>query len=241
MTIQKGARMKIKKLVCIACICITQAIYAGETTPESNLSDLRQDSSIPDPRILDFASDSTRTIYERYFIDFGNYAQFLPAVSLSYTLIIRDFIGFKQQAISTISVVAATYAIKYAFHGLSLIDKDWASISMRPSGLAFEGFPSGHTSAAFAATGFLQKRYGFKLGIPALIVSSAVGVSRIVANRHTWVQVIGGGLLGFLISFFLATPYRKKSNPNNPYNPSSTKSDSKKMLLECAFLCLAFV
>lgn len=150
----------------------------------------------------DIAATSTHSISLRKF---GDVAQFLPAASFAYAIFLRDFVGARQQAVGFLAVVASTYAIKYTLHYSAPLSPKIQSLSKRPDGENFEGFPSGHTASAFAAVGFLQKRYGLCLGLPALAIASVVGISRIHAQRHTITQVICGGMLGFFLSFILAS------------------------------------
>lgn len=150
----------------------------------------------------DIAATSTHSISLRKF---GDVAQFLPAASFAYAIFLRDFVGARQQAAGFLAVVASTYAIKYALHYSAPLSPKIQSLSKRPDGENFEGFPSGHTASAFAAVGFLQKRYGLRLGLPAAVIASVVGISRIHAQRHTITQVICGGMLGFFLSFILAS------------------------------------
>lgn len=149
-----------------------------------------------------------------YMSLFSNSAHFFPALALGYTLIIKDFIGFRQQALGYIAVVGATYAVKYSLYFASPYAKDTLAFAKRPTSESYEAFPSGHTASAFAAVGFVAKRYGAKLGIPAFILAAAVGESRILLEKHTILQVICGGILGFLLSFFCASPFRRVSTPN---------------------------
>lgn len=153
-------------------------------------------------------------ITREYMSLFSNSAHFFPALSLGYTLIIKDFIGFRQQALGYIAVVGATYAVKYSLYFASPYAKDTLAFAKRPTSESYEAFPSGHTASAFAAVGFVAKRYGAKLGIPAFILAAAVGESRILLEKHTILQVICGGILGFLLSFFCASPFRRVSTPN---------------------------
>jgi membrane-associated phospholipid phosphatase len=46
----------------------------------------------------------------------------------------------------------------------SIIDKD------SPNGSSSDAFPSGHTAIAFGSAAFIQKRYGWRPGIPAYAV-----------------------------------------------------------------------
>lgn len=153
-------------------------------------------------------------IPREYMSLFSNSAHFFPALALGYTLIIKDFIGFRQQALGYIAVVGATYAVKYSLYFASPYAKDTLSFAKRPTSESYEAFPSGHTASAFAAVGFVAKRYGAKLGIPAFVLAATVGESRILLEKHTILQVICGGILGFLLSFFCASPFRRVSTPN---------------------------
>jgi len=67
----------------------------------------------------------------------------------------------------------------------------------RPSGSGFS-FPSGHTTATFAAATVLQRHFGWKLGIPAYAVASYVGASRIQNRRHYLSDVTFGAALGII-------------------------------------------
>jgi len=60
-------------------------------------------------------------------------------------------------------------------------------------------FPSGHTSAAFAAAWmiFLNKK---KLGIYMIVLATLMGLSRIYLFMHYPTDVIGGAVVGILIA-----------------------------------------
>jgi len=66
----------------------------------------------------------------------------------------------------------------------------------RPDGSDDKSFPSGHTSISFAAAASLQNRYGWKIGLPAHIAASFVGVARVKADKHHWHDVLAGAVLG---------------------------------------------
>lgn len=65
-------------------------------------------------------------------------------------------------------------------------------------------FPSGHTTAAFAAfTGIWlllgkRKKYLWIFILPIL-----VGLSRVMLGVHTWLDVFGGTILGIIVVYFL--------------------------------------
>ena len=65
----------------------------------------------------------------------------------------------------------------------------------RPNGGDFS-FPSGHTSAAFTGAAFIDYKYGTKYGLPAYILASYVGWSRVYAKKHDYIDVLGGIIVG---------------------------------------------
>jgi membrane-associated phospholipid phosphatase len=67
----------------------------------------------------------------------------------------------------------------------------------RPDGAAFS-FPSGHTSATFAAATVLQGHLGWRLGLPAYAVAAYVGASRIRRKRHYLSDVAFGAAVGIV-------------------------------------------
>jgi membrane-associated phospholipid phosphatase len=68
----------------------------------------------------------------------------------------------------------------------------------RPAGTGF-AFPSGHTSTTFATATVLQRRYGWKIGVPAYALASYVGLSRIQTQRHYLSDVVFGAALGMVV------------------------------------------
>jgi membrane-associated phospholipid phosphatase len=74
---------------------------------------------------------------------------------------------------------------------------------MRPDGSDRRSFPSLHTGIAFASAATIQNRYGWKIGIPAQIVATFVGVSRVKAHKHHWHDVTVGAAIGELSGFLI--------------------------------------
>lgn len=68
--------------------------------------------------------------------------------------------------------------------------------SLRPDGSDRKSFPSGHTSVAFAAAGTIHNRHGWEAGLPAYLVASFVGLSRVEARKHRVGDVLVGAALG---------------------------------------------
>ena len=101
-----------------------------------------------------------------------------PVASLTTVLVLQDWKGLKQGALAGVSTIGMTYALKY------LIKKE------RPDGSDKHSFPSMHTSVSFTGAAFIQRRYGWKWGIPAYAIASYVGWSRTYAKKHDWWDVV---------------------------------------------------
>jgi membrane-associated phospholipid phosphatase len=83
----------------------------------------------------------------------------------------------------------------------SIIDKD------APNGSSSDAFPSGHTAIAFSSAAFIQKRYGWRPGIPAYVVASYVGWLRLETDDHDSADVLGGAAVGIISSYFLTKAF----------------------------------
>ena len=113
-----------------------------------------------------------------------------PVASLTTVLVLQDWKGLKQGGM--------TYALKY------LIKKE------RPDGSDKHSFPSMHTSVSFTGAAFIQRRYGWKWGIPAYAIASYVGWSRTYAKKHDWWDVVAGAALGAGSAYIFTRPFAKK-------------------------------
>ncbi len=67
--------------------------------------------------------------------------------------------------------------------------------SPRPDGTG-HGFPSGHTSAVFAAAGYVHQRYGWQEATPFYVLATATAWSRVHTQHHFTKDVIGGAAIG---------------------------------------------
>lgn len=132
----------------------------------------------------------------------GDYAQFVPtAVSLITVLTKNDKEGFWQLSKSVSANLTATWILKYSIN------------KHRPEGRTDgRAFPSGHTSCAFQGASFLQRRYGWKYGIPAYALAAYVGFSRIegINTRHDGWDVLSGAIVGIGSTYIFTTPYQQE-------------------------------
>lgn len=121
-----------------------------------------------------------------------------PVASLAATLAMQDWQGLKQGALAGVTTVGMTYALKY------LVKKE------RPDGSDNHSFPSMHTSVSFAGAAFIQRRYGWKWGIPAYLLSTYVGWSRVYGQKHDWWDVAAGAAIGVGSSYIFTRPFARK-------------------------------
>ncbi|GBF21564.1 lipid A 1-phosphatase [Arenibacter sp. NBRC 103722] len=153
--------------------------------------------------ILAQHKDSPREIAMETTIEhIGDYAQFAPsAFSLITILAKNDKKGLWQFSKSASTNLIATWILKYSIN------------KPRPEGkLDGNAFPSGHTSFAFQGASFLQRRYGWKYGIPAYLVAGFVGYSRLegLNDRHDGWDVLAGAAVGIGSTYLFTTPYMEE-------------------------------
>lgn len=96
-----------------------------------------------------------------------------PAAGIATTLALKDWQGLKQGALTAVTTVGTTYALKY------LISKD------RPDHSDDHSMPSMHTAITFTAATYIGRRYGWKWSIPAYAVSAYVAWSRVYGKSTT--------------------------------------------------------
>ncbi len=77
----------------------------------------------------------------------------------------------------------------------------------RPDG-GGHSFPSRHAATSFASAEFIRERYGWNYGIPAYVVASFVGYSRVEVKRHYTRDVIAGAVIGIGSSLLFTEPQK---------------------------------
>ena len=122
----------------------------------------------------------------------------LPVVAGGTTLILGDKKGAWQFTKGFLVNGAVSFGLK------SIIEKQ------RPNMENNNSFPSVHTSIAFQSASFIQRRYGWKYGIPAYILSGYTGYTRIEADKHDIFDVMAGAVIGVGSTYLFTTPYQKE-------------------------------
>ena len=135
----------------------------------------------------------------------------IPATAFGSSLVIGDKEGTWQFTKGLLLNQILTIGIK------EIINKP------RPYNNGDNAFPSGHTSTAFQGASFIQRRYGWKFGLPAYVLAGFTGYSRIDAQRHDTWDVLAGAIMGIGSSYLFTTPYQRShmeitfSNQGNKY------------------------
>ena len=113
---------------------------------------------------------------ESAFAIYGDAMQYLlPLSAAGISLARHDSEGLRQTVGGCAITLASSHLLKWAFNGTA-----WGR---RPDG-GTHSFPSGHTAAAQCGAFALQSRYGDRYGLPALVLATSVGMSRVGEQRH---------------------------------------------------------
>lgn len=91
------------------------------------------------------------------------------------------------------------FGAKYAFH------------RTRPDGEK-HSFPSGHTVGVFSSATVLQMMYGWKFGVPAYALASAVALSRVDAHTHFPSDVVMAAALGTVLAYGTSRLHKRLHN-----------------------------
>jgi membrane-associated phospholipid phosphatase len=117
----------------------------------------------------------------------------LVGAALGVPAVQGDWHGDLQAGASLLAAGGTTFVLKELIH------------ERRPDGSDNKSFPSGHTSVSFAAAATLEKRYGWKAGLPALALASFVGLARVQADKHFVHDVVAGAAIGSISGLLLTS------------------------------------
>ena len=127
-----------------------------------------------------------------------------PVACLATTLLKKDYQGTKQFVFSAVTAVGVSYILKHTIR------------KKRPDGIDHHAFPSGHATVTFQGASFIQRRYGWKFGIPAYLLSGYVAWTRTHCDRHDWWDILCGAAIGVGSSYIFTKPYGRNSISLSP-------------------------
>lgn len=94
-----------------------------------------------------------------------------------------------------------TTVLKYTVREPRPIDHNWRN-----------SFPSGHTTTAFAFCGYVMAEHEYLIGVPALLLSTFVGYSRINDNMHWLHDVTAGATIGWVYGWGISRLQQKNND-----------------------------
>ncbi len=97
--------------------------------------------------------------------------------------------------------------------GLQTLVLKYSVRRLRPDHTDLAAFPSGHTSASFALATVAASKWGWKVGVPAGMLASFVGFSRMENRSHYLSDVVFGAGLG-IASGRAVYHFRRQAHPD---------------------------
>lgn len=174
-------------------------IYGGGAT----LAVLLFEDQIVDPTQREFSNDKPLGSLSK----FGDLAgQLIPNAVYALTQLVLDAKGDPQANKRAVGMFKAT---AYS-SGITNVLK-YTVREPRPNSSARNSFPSGHTTSAFAFSGYVYEEHGYAWGIPAFMISGFVGASRINDNRHYLHDVLAGATIGLAYGVGISRLYRQET------------------------------
>jgi membrane-associated phospholipid phosphatase len=178
------------------------------------------------------ASDSSKTLRDisSYVTNFGaNYEVYVLAAFGTYGFIfnsqkVKTTTLLATQSYITAVVIESVLKVIAGRERPSYINPESGQLSSRfygpfhSSSNDFKSFPSGHTTAAFAAATVYAMEYKKSIAIPIISYSAAtlVGISRITENKHWATDVLMGATLGYLCGRQVVNNYHRYANLKAP-------------------------
>lgn len=128
----------------------------------------------------------------------GNILKYvMPVAAGAISLGKGDGDGILELGVAYGATMGTSFALKSVVH-------EW-----RPDHSDRHSFPSDSAASAFASAAYLDKRYGWHYGLPAYVLATFVGYSRVEANQHHWYDVAAGAVIGWTFNQLVTTHSEK--------------------------------
>lgn len=124
------------------------------------------------------------------------------AAQVLIPLALNDRVGLAQMLYSGMATTVATHFLKHIKNDVHI---GQTRLGERPNG-GRHNVPSGHSSMAGSALGFIWRRYGAWHLMYLLPILVATMVTRVFLSAHTISAVLAGALLGVLVTYVMTSP-----------------------------------
>lgn len=125
-------------------------------------------------------------------------------VQVLLPLVLGDRVGLVQLFYSGVATTTVTHGLKRGVDGWQVGP---SRLGERPNG-GRHNMPSGHSSMAASALGFIWRRYGAWHLVYLLPLLLATMTTRVLLSAHTWPAVFAGALIGVVVTYMMTTPRR---------------------------------
>ncbi len=150
------------------------------------------------------------TFFPNFSYRYDDYIIYVPIVVMFGMAIggVKSYDGWKRMLVLSLFSFALMLIVVNILKSITGI--------LRPDMSDYYSFPSGHTAAAFTASTLLYKEYGYRLKWTSIFIYStavAVGITRMLNNRHWLSDVLAGALIGItcvLIIYYFGNLMRAK-------------------------------
>jgi hypothetical protein len=143
-----------------------------------------------------------------------------------YTVLVPVWLAAKYTEDEKLSKMADNWVAGSILDGLITAGLKYTVREKRPDGSDNLGFPSGHATTAFMMAKIVQDEMGSPWSVPAYVLASYVGMSRIGGAKHTMGQVAVGAGLGYAIGSAVeqaSAEHRTKEQMSGHFRVGDTK------------------
>ena len=86
----------------------------------------------------------------------------------------------------------------------------------------YQAFPSGHATTAFAvAASLTEETHRWEVGVPAYAAAAVVAWSRVAASEHWVSDVVGGGVLGVMVTQGVMRSLHADARSSHPHSAAA--------------------
>lgn len=185
-------------LAVLACVLYPSALNEYRQTPPLQLAQQALGPS---------ASASALPVAVNWVEDQGRFIA--TAAQVLLPLVLGDRLGLVQLVYAGVATTVVTHGLKRAVD-----DVHWLGLHRageRPNG-GDHNMPSGHSSMAGSALGYLWRRFGAWHLLYLLPLLLATMSTRVFLSAHTLSAVLAGALIGVVVSYVMTTPRQRPAS-----------------------------